>query len=223
MRGEPWDSLGRLRERLVQRPWGGKLTHMFEVRGKGHAAGHKQGGMSKEGREVRGPQSAVTGSQAEERRNADRSHVSHLRALSRTNVTQLQQGPNERHWAASRTRLFNSVASFHIWQFTLSSMCLRDSSQQVRLLGCTFLSLVDTALLPLKGLGQPTLPPAMLTTACSPRPCLQSTSANVRVSTSQMGEEWRLKQIHRDFPGHPVARTLCSPCRGPRFNLWSGD
>lgn len=47
---------------------------MFEVRGKGHAAGEKQGGMSKEGREVGGPQSAVTGSQAEERRGAELSH-----------------------------------------------------------------------------------------------------------------------------------------------------
>ena len=26
-----------------------------------------------------------------------------------------------------------------------------------------------------------------------------------------------------DFPGGPVAKTLCSQCRGPRFNPWSGN
>ena len=25
-----------------------------------------------------------------------------------------------------------------------------------------------------------------------------------------------------DFPGGPVAKTLCSQCRGPGFNPWSG-
>ena len=25
----------------------------------------------------------------------------------------------------------------------------------------------------------------------------------------------------RDFPGGPVAKILCSQCRGPRFNPWS--
>ena len=25
-----------------------------------------------------------------------------------------------------------------------------------------------------------------------------------------------------DFPGSPVAKTLCSQCRGPGFHLWSG-
>ena len=25
-----------------------------------------------------------------------------------------------------------------------------------------------------------------------------------------------------DFPGGPVAKTPCFPCRGPRFNAWSG-
>ena len=27
----------------------------------------------------------------------------------------------------------------------------------------------------------------------------------------------------RDFPGGPVAKALCSQCRGPRFNPWSGN
>ena len=26
-----------------------------------------------------------------------------------------------------------------------------------------------------------------------------------------------------DFPGGPVAKTLCSQCRGPGFNAWSGN
>ena len=33
-----------------------------------------------------------------------------------------------------------------------------------------------------------------------------------------------LNEIYfRDFPGGPVARTLCSWCRGPGFSPWSGD
>ena len=35
------------------------------------------------------------------------------------------------------------------------------------------------------------------------------------------------KAVHfknsEDFPGGPVARTLCSQCRGPRFDPWSGN
>ena len=27
----------------------------------------------------------------------------------------------------------------------------------------------------------------------------------------------------RDFPGGPVAKTLCSQCRGPRFDPWLGN
>ena len=26
-----------------------------------------------------------------------------------------------------------------------------------------------------------------------------------------------------DFPGGPAAKTLCSQCRGPRFNPWSAN
>ena len=28
--------------------------------------------------------------------------------------------------------------------------------------------------------------------------------------------------LERDFPGGPVAKTLSSQCRGPRFDPWSG-
>ena len=28
---------------------------------------------------------------------------------------------------------------------------------------------------------------------------------------------------NRDFPGGPVAGTLSAPCRGPRFDPWSGN
>ena len=31
------------------------------------------------------------------------------------------------------------------------------------------------------------------------------------------------KKEGRDFPGIPVAKTPCSNCRGPRFDLWSGN
>ena len=31
------------------------------------------------------------------------------------------------------------------------------------------------------------------------------------------------KSYIRDFPGGPVAKTLCSSCCGPRFNPWSGN
>ena len=30
-----------------------------------------------------------------------------------------------------------------------------------------------------------------------------------------------VKDLCRDFPGHPVAKSPCSQCRGPRFNPWS--
>ena len=31
------------------------------------------------------------------------------------------------------------------------------------------------------------------------------------------------RTIERGFPGGPVAKTLCSQCRGPGFNPWSGN
>ena len=36
---------------------------------------------------------------------------------------------------------------------------------------------------------------------------------------------WRFRNhCHfRDFPGSPVVRTLCFPCRGPGFDPWSGE
>ena len=32
-----------------------------------------------------------------------------------------------------------------------------------------------------------------------------------------------VKDLCRDFPGHPVAKSPCSQCRGPRFNPWLGN
>ena len=32
-----------------------------------------------------------------------------------------------------------------------------------------------------------------------------------------------IKTSSRDFPDCPVAKTLCSQCRGPRFYPWSGN
>ena len=32
-----------------------------------------------------------------------------------------------------------------------------------------------------------------------------------------------LKEVPRDVPGGPVAKTLSSQCRGPRFDPWSGS
>ena len=32
-----------------------------------------------------------------------------------------------------------------------------------------------------------------------------------------------IKNKYRDFPGGPVAKTLSSQCRGPRFDPWSGS
>ena len=32
-----------------------------------------------------------------------------------------------------------------------------------------------------------------------------------------------LKVWPGDFPGGPVAKTLCSQCRGPGFDPWSGN
>ena len=29
--------------------------------------------------------------------------------------------------------------------------------------------------------------------------------------------------LFQDFPGGPVGKTLCSQCRGPRFDTWSGN
>ena len=36
-------------------------------------------------------------------------------------------------------------------------------------------------------------------------------------------EKLILKCVWRDFPGDPVAKTLHSQCRGPGFNLGSGN
>ena len=38
--------------------------------------------------------------------------------------------------------------------------------------------------------------------------------------TNHNGKEY--EKMYRDFPGGPVAKTLCSQCRGPRFDSWLG-
>ena len=37
------------------------------------------------------------------------------------------------------------------------------------------------------------------------------------------GQEKDAEINNRDFPGGPVAKILCSQCRGPRFDPWSGN
>ena len=45
-----------------------------------------------------------------------------------------------------------------------------------------------------------------------------------RSATSICYEKQRaLKQLSRDFPGDPVAKTLCSQCKGSRFDPRSGN
>ena len=50
------------------------------------------------------------------------------------------------------------------------------------------------------------------------------------VRVSEGGEEtemaflgFKFCKMSKDFPGSPVAKTLGSQCRGPGFNLWSGN
>ena len=59
--------------------------------------------------------------------------------------------------------------------------------------------------LPGTGLGRPTPAPRGHE---APLPILQITSK---------------MSIYGDFPGGPVAKTLHSQCRGPRFDPWSGN
>ena len=42
-------------------------------------------------------------------------------------------------------------------------------------------------------------------------------------STAKVYSFCNLKTFFRDFPDGPVAKTLCSQCRGPGFNPWSGN
>ena len=37
------------------------------------------------------------------------------------------------------------------------------------------------------------------------------------------GQEKDTEINNRDCPGGPAAKTLCSQCRGPRFDPWSGN
>ena len=39
-----------------------------------------------------------------------------------------------------------------------------------------------------------------------------------------LNEKSQLKRTtYWDFPGGPVSKTLCSQCRGPKFDPWSGN
>ena len=49
--------------------------------------------------------------------------------------------------------------------------------------------------------------------------CLQSSSLNGQKTWTGISQ----KKSSRDFPGGPVAKTLCFQFRGHRFNPWSGN
>ena len=53
---------------------------------------------------------------------------------------------------------------------------------------------------------------------------LKSLSMKVKVENEKVGLKLNIQKTKiRDFPGGPVARTLCSQCRGSRFISWSGN
>ena len=37
------------------------------------------------------------------------------------------------------------------------------------------------------------------------------------------GQKRERRKVPEDFPDNPVAKTLCSQCRGPWFDPWSGN
>ena len=51
----------------------------------------------------------------------------------------------------------------------------------------------------------------------------EQTKVSIRNFKDQSEKEWNRKQEKRDSPGGPVAKTLHSQRREPRFNPWSGD
>ena len=53
------------------------------------------------------------------------------------------------------------------------------------------------------------------------RPSLEVRKENVKIIVYVYA--LFLKEKIRDFPGGPVARALCSHCRGPGFDPWSGN
>ena len=67
-------------------------------------------------------------------------------------------------------------------------------------------------------------PPArFLPSALLPAPRLP-TSLSAPAQSLQWNIFAQLKRnLWRDFPGGPVAEALCSQCRGPRFDPWSGN
>lgn len=120
--------------------------------------------MSKEGRGKSGGHSQPSqGLRQRRERGAGALTVTSQGALSWTDATQLQQGPNRLTLSCFQDAAIKPCCKLpHVTGY-LSSMCLRDSSRQVQLLGCTLI-LVGTALLPLKRAWPAHPPPAMLTT-----------------------------------------------------------
>ena len=61
--------------------------------------------------------------------------------------------------------------------------------------------------------------------------CLQSSklkwvhkALHVASDCAQGGPGGRMKDVRGgDFPGYPVAKTPHAQCRGPGFDLWSGN
>ena len=45
---------------------------------------------------------------------------------------------------------------------------------------------------------------------------------NLLMKVKEKSEKSGLKLNIQDFPRGPVAKTLCSQCRGPGFNPWTG-
>ena len=46
---------------------------------------------------------------------------------------------------------------------------------------------------------------------------------NMLETTHREEKVFSSRVMSRDFPGGPVAKTLHSQCRGPRFDPWSGN
>ena len=43
------------------------------------------------------------------------------------------------------------------------------------------------------------------------------------LKSKKRSKQTKQNHTHRDFPVGPVAKTLCSQCRSPGFNPWSGN
>ena len=57
---------------------------------------------------------------------------------------------------------------------------------------------------------------------------VKRTKSHAVGTSAEVSPEARLlhlakKSLVGDFPGGPTAKTVCSPCRKPRFHPWSGN